>query len=57
MLTVNELREQAQRFLEAVDKESNTHLKRRLAGHALALAQLAETIERRERAEHKDDAA
>jgi len=46
MLTPAELREIARRFRSKGEKESDIYLKRRLAGHALALAQLAEKVER-----------
>src|SRR5512135_798026 len=46
MLTSAELREESRRFRWKATRESNIYLKRRLAGHALALAQLAEKIER-----------
>jgi hypothetical protein len=40
------LREQSRSYRQAVSKESEPHLKCYLASHALALAQLAEKIER-----------
>lgn len=39
------LREQSRFFRQAITKEAEPHLKRYLASHALALAQLAEKIE------------
>jgi len=41
------LREQSRSYRQAASKESERHLKRYLARHALALAQLAEKIERK----------
>lgn len=46
MLTPAELREQSRLYREASAKESVPEFKRRFASHALALAQLAERIER-----------
>jgi hypothetical protein len=40
-----------------VGKETEPHLKHRLASHALALAQLAEKIEREEAVTERDEAA
>jgi hypothetical protein len=41
-----ELREKSRLYREAAEKETDPHLKRGLANDALALAQLAEMIER-----------
>jgi len=46
MPTIAELREAARLSMLAGEEESDPHLKRRLARHAFALAQLAEKIER-----------
>ena len=46
MPTPVELREASRLTRLAAVKESDPHLKRRLASHALALAQLAEQMER-----------
>ena len=46
MLTPAELRERSRLYREASAKESEPEFKRRLASHALALAQLAERVER-----------
>ena len=54
MFTPVELREEAQRFKCEAKRESDIHLKRGLASHALALAQLAEKIERQERRRNDD---
>jgi len=54
MFTPVELREEAQRFKWEAKGESDIHLKRGLASHALALAQLAEKIERQERRRNDD---
>lgn len=43
-----QLREEARLYRMAAVKETEPHLKRRLASHALALAQMAEKIERKE---------
>lgn len=48
MPTTAELREAARMTRRAAEDESDPHLKQRLAGHAFALAQLAEKIEREE---------
>jgi hypothetical protein len=48
MMTPTELREEARRYRQASAEETEPHLKRHLASHALALAQLAEMIERDE---------
>jgi hypothetical protein len=50
MMTPTELRDEARLYRQAAAEESEPHLKRRLASHALALAQLAEMIERDEAA-------
>lgn len=41
-----ELRELSRQYRELAEKESTLAIKRRLASHTLALAQLAERIER-----------
>jgi hypothetical protein len=46
MPTPRELREQSHLFLKTAEKEPTLVIKRKLASHALALAQLAEKIER-----------
>ncbi len=46
MPTPAELRAQSRAYLEAAEKESAIDARRRLADHALSLAQLAEQIER-----------
>jgi hypothetical protein len=46
MLTPAELRHNSRVFRHSAMSENNPHLKLRLASHALALAQLAEAIER-----------
>lgn len=46
MSTPAELRDASRLAREAARAESAPHLRRRLASHALALAQLAEKIER-----------
>jgi hypothetical protein len=46
MPTPAELREASRQARLAVAKEPDPHLKRRLANHAFALAQLAEKMER-----------
>jgi len=46
MLTPAELRHNSRVFRHSAMSEDNPHLKLRLASHALALAQLAEAIER-----------
>ena len=43
-----ELREISRFYLDRSSRETSTHLKRALASHAYALAQLAEKIERDE---------
>jgi len=43
-----DLREQSRLYRQASRKEADPNLKVRLAGHALALAMLAEKIEREE---------
>ncbi len=48
MPTPAELRHKSRRFLEAAKKEPKVHLKRALAIQALASAQLAEMIERKQ---------
>jgi hypothetical protein len=48
MLTPAELRDQSRRYREAAAKEIVVEFKRRLASHALALAFLAEKVERQE---------
>jgi hypothetical protein len=42
------LREEARQYRQAAKKETSPEIRRRLANHALALAQLAEKIEREE---------
>lgn len=49
MLSPEHLRVLVRRHLNEAKRESTSLLRRRLASHALALAQLAETIERRTR--------
>jgi hypothetical protein len=49
MLTPLELREQSQFYRNASAQETVPALRRRLASHALALAQLAERLEIEER--------
>lgn len=46
MPTPAELRERSRFYRRMAGKETEPHLKRHLAAHALALAQLAEKIER-----------
>ncbi|MGO8915493.1 MAG: hypothetical protein ACLQJR_06255 [Stellaceae bacterium] len=46
LLTPAELREQSDLYRQAAEKEATLEIKRRLASHALALAQLAERIKR-----------
>lgn len=41
-----ELREQSRQYREAAKTETNLYLRRTLASHALALAELAEKVER-----------
>ena len=48
MPTPLELRDASRRFREAAKKEAIPRLKQMLASHALALAHLAEKIERKE---------
>lgn len=57
MLIPADLREQARRYREAAVDERTPPLKRYLANHALALAQLAERIEheRIELSQHTKD--
>ncbi len=43
-----ELREQSRLYRQAAENETNLYLSRTLASHALALAELAEKIERDE---------
>ena len=50
MPTPAELRDDARRFTRAAEEETTRPLKQMLASHALALAQLAEKIERDETA-------
>lgn len=50
MPTASELREGSRLTRQAADEECVPHLKRLLARHAFALAQLAEKIEREEAA-------
>ena len=56
MIDAAELREQARRYRQTANHETTPQLKQMLASHALALAQLAERVERREaaQAEHAD---
>ena len=56
MPTPAELREQSRLYRKATDKEITLAIKRRLASHALALAELAEKIERDEAAREKSEA-
>ena len=46
LLTPADLRELSRLYRDASEKETTLEIKRRLASHALALAQLAEKIER-----------
>jgi hypothetical protein len=46
--TPAELREESRQYRQAAKKETTPEISRRLALHALALAQLAEKIEREE---------
>jgi len=57
MPTPAELREGSQFYREAGRKETDPHLRHRLARHALALAQLAEKIESQEKMVKRDGAA
>jgi len=57
MPTPTECREGSRLFREAAGRETEPHLKHGLAGHALALAQLAEKIEREEATINRDEAA
>lgn len=50
MLTPSELRDQARLYRDASAQEPVLELRRRLASHALALAQLAERVEREQAA-------
>ena len=52
-----ELRAEARRYREAAKKETSPEIRRRLASHALALAQLAEKLERDEAGEAKNGQA
>ncbi len=54
VLTPADLRENARLLRGATGKETSSHLKTRLASYALALAQLAEKVEREETAQ-KDE--
>jgi len=51
MRTPAELREASRLAREAASAEAELHIRMRLANHALALAQLAERIEREEEAD------
>ena len=51
MPTPGELRDEARLYRQAARKESSPEIRRKLANHALALAQLAEKIEREEAGE------
>lgn len=51
MPTPGELREQARLYRQVAKMESTLEIRRRLINHALALAQLAEKIERDEASE------
>ncbi len=53
MLDSVELREQARRYRQTANNESTPQLKQMLTSHALALAQLAERVERREAAQNE----
>lgn len=57
MPTPAELRAGSQLYRDAGRKETDPHLRHRLACHALALAQLAEKIERQEMMVKRDEAA
>lgn len=48
MMTPAELRKKARWCRSMAETEANIYLRRRLAGHALALALLAEKIDRQE---------
>jgi len=48
MSTAAEFREESRLYRQEAIKEADPHFKRRLASHALALAQLAERLERKE---------
>jgi len=48
MIDAAELREQARRYRQTANHETTPQLKQMLASHALALAQLAEKLERAE---------
>lgn len=56
MPTSAKLREESRVYRQATGNEADPHLKQFLASHALALAQLAERIERTE-TPRKDEAA
>jgi hypothetical protein len=51
MPTPGQLREAARRYCDAAEDEATPEIKRRLASHARALAELAEAIDRREQTE------
>ncbi len=53
MLTPSELRDQARFYRDASVQEPVPELRRRLASHALALAQLAERVEREQAARQR----
>ena len=57
MLTAQQLREGSRYAVEEAGRETDPQFKKRWASHALALAQLAEEIERREKARAVDQAA
>lgn len=57
MPRVAEMREESRLYRRAAKQEATWHLSRRLASHALALAQLAERIEREEAERVKPEAA
>lgn len=57
MLTAKQLREGSQYARDVARREIDPQLKQLWASHALALAQLAEEMERREKARSLDQAA
>ena len=57
MLIVKQLREESRYAVDVARRETDPHLKQLWASHALALAQLAEEMDRREKARSLDQAA
>ena len=57
MLIVKQLRDDSRYAVDVARGETDSKLKQLWASHALALAQLAEEIERREKARSLDQAA